>query len=53
MAKKKIEYFSITYRRDENLYQHKITTYMNAFLQFVCEPLKLTNQKEYEETYTS
>jgi hypothetical protein len=26
---------------------------MNAFLQFVYEPLKLPNQKEYEEAYIS
>ncbi len=53
VTKRKIENSFISFKWDEILYRHKLPIYMNAFPQFLYEPLKIKLYEEDEETNTS
>jgi len=52
MRRKEIEKALKAYEKDDVLYQHKLTMYMNAFPQFVYNPLKEQNQEKTDDVGT-
>lgn len=52
MKKKEIKKAFKAYKKDDVLYQHKLTMYMNEFPQFVYNPPKEQNQEETNDAGT-